>query len=61
VPRVAGGSGTGAVVDEPGCLRFDVIQDANDANRIWFYEVYKDEAAFQAHPLAAGQRLEVKV
>jgi quinol monooxygenase YgiN len=26
-----------------------VIQDANDANRIWLYEVYKDEAAFQAH------------
>jgi quinol monooxygenase YgiN len=38
-----------------------VIQDANDANRIWLYEVYKDEAAFQAHPLAAGQRPEVKV
>jgi quinol monooxygenase YgiN len=38
-----------SVRDEPGCLRFDVIQDANDANRIWLYEVYKDEAAFQAH------------
>jgi autoinducer 2-degrading protein len=39
----------GAVRDEPGCLRFDVIQDANDSNRIWVYEVYKDEASFQAH------------
>ena len=39
----------GAVRDEPGCLRFDVIQDAGDANRIWVYEVYVDEAAFQAH------------
>jgi len=38
-----------SVRDEPGCLRFDVIQDANDANRIWLYEVYEDEAAFQAH------------
>jgi len=38
-----------SVANEPGCLRFDVIQDANDANRIWLYEVYKDEAAFQAH------------
>jgi autoinducer 2-degrading protein len=38
-----------SVRDELGCLRFDVIQDANDANRIWLYEVYKDEAAFQAH------------
>jgi quinol monooxygenase YgiN len=38
-----------SVHNEPGCLRFDVIQDADDANRIWLYEVYKDEAAFQAH------------
>ena len=39
----------GAVRDEPGCLRFDVIQDGGDANRIWLYEVYRDEAAFQTH------------
>ena len=24
----------GLVNDEPGCLRFDVVQDANDENRI---------------------------
>ena len=41
-----------AVRDEPGCSRFDVIQDANDANKIWVYEVYDDEAAFQAHTQA---------
>ena len=35
--------------DEPGCLRFNVIQDVNDENRIWVYEVYRDEAAFRAH------------
>jgi quinol monooxygenase YgiN len=34
---------------EPGCLRFDVIQDAGDPNRVWVYEVYVDEDAFQAH------------
>lgn len=39
----------GSVNNEPGCLRFDVIQDASDPNRIWLYEVYKDEAAFDAH------------
>ena len=39
----------GAVNDEPGCLRFDVIQDPKEDNRIWLYEVYKDEGAFQAH------------
>ena len=42
----------GSVNDEPGCLRFDVIQDAGDENRIWLYEVYQDEAAFQAHTQA---------
>ena len=42
----------GSVNDEPGCLRFDVIQDTNDPNRIWLYEVYRDEAAFQAHTQA---------
>ena len=38
-----------SVKKEPGCLRFDIIQDGGDTNRIWLYEVYKDEAAFQAH------------
>lgn len=41
-----------AVNDEPGCLRFDVVRDANDEHRIWLYEVYKDEDAFQAHAQA---------
>jgi autoinducer 2-degrading protein len=35
--------------DEPGCLRFDVIQDRDDANRFYFYEVYRNEAALEAH------------
>jgi autoinducer 2-degrading protein len=38
-----------SVRDEPGCLRFDVLQDRNDPDKYYFYEVYKDEAAFQAH------------
>jgi len=38
-----------SVRDEPGCLRFDVLQDQNDPDRYYFYEVYKDEDAFQAH------------
>jgi quinol monooxygenase YgiN len=42
----------GALNDEPGCRRFDVIQDSGDPNRIWLYEVYADEAAFQAHTQA---------
>ena len=35
--------------DEPGCLRFDVIRDRDDSNRFYFYEVYRDEAALEAH------------
>ena len=39
----------GSVNDEPGCLRFDIIQDAAEPNRIWLYEAYKDAAAFEEH------------
>ena len=38
----------GAVLKEPGCLRFDVIQDGQEPNRVWFYEVYADEAALKS-------------
>src|SRR3981081_1418688 len=39
----------GSEKDEPGCLRFNVLQDANDENTYYFYEVYKDQAALEAH------------
>jgi (4S)-4-hydroxy-5-phosphonooxypentane-2,3-dione isomerase len=39
----------GSEKDEPGCLRFNVLQDAQDENVYYFYEVYKDEAALEAH------------
>jgi quinol monooxygenase YgiN len=42
----------GAATTEPGCLRFDVIEDAGDPDRLWVYEVYTDEAAFHAHTQA---------
>ena len=35
--------------DEPGCLRFDVLQDSEDPNRVYLYEIYRDEAALEAH------------
>ena len=35
--------------DEPGCLRFDVLQDNSDPNCISLYEVYRDQAALDAH------------
>ena len=39
----------GSERDEPGCLRFNVLQDAQDENVYYFFEVYKDEAALEAH------------
>ncbi len=34
--------------DEPTCLRYDVLQDNEDPNRIHLYEVYTDAAAREA-------------
>ncbi len=42
----------GSERDEPGCLRFNVLQDAQDANVYYFYELYKDDAALDAHRAA---------
>ena len=38
--------------DEPGCLRFDVLQDQADPNHFFFYEVYRDDQALEAHRAA---------
>jgi autoinducer 2-degrading protein len=38
-----------AAILEPGNLRFDVLQQADDPNRFLLYEVYRDEAAVEAH------------
>lgn len=35
--------------DEPGCLRFDVLQNQASDNEFIFYEVYRDQAAHEAH------------
>ncbi|MXY85552.1 MAG: antibiotic biosynthesis monooxygenase [Chloroflexi bacterium] len=39
----------GSERDEPGCMRFNVLQDADDDLTYYFYEVYEDEAALAAH------------
>lgn len=38
-----------SVANEPGCRQFDVCVDPARDDRIYLYEVYDDEAAFQAH------------
>ena len=43
------GDARGSNNDEPGCLQFDVLQDSEDPNRIFLYEIYRDEAAVEAH------------
>ena len=35
--------------DEPGCLRFDVCRSQADPHHFVLYEVYRDEAALDAH------------
>jgi (4S)-4-hydroxy-5-phosphonooxypentane-2,3-dione isomerase len=39
----------GSRENEPGCFQFDVVQDEDDPNKIYLYEIYKDRAAFDAH------------
>ena len=43
------GDAQGSVRDETNCYRFDVLQDRDDPNKLYFYEVYKDEDALTLH------------
>jgi quinol monooxygenase YgiN len=36
-------------VEEPGALRFDLLQQIDDPNRFVLYEAYRDEAGAKAH------------
>lgn len=36
-------------VEEPGALRFDVLQQIDDPSRFVLYEAYRDEAGAKAH------------
>lgn len=38
-----------SLAEEPGCRRFDVSVPRDGSPRVFLYEVYADEAAFQAH------------
>jgi len=43
------GDSQGSVRDEPGCFRFDILQNTNDPNTFHLYEVYADDAALESH------------
>ena len=42
-------NGRSSVANEPGCHQFDVLRFPDNPNRLMLYEVYENEAAFQAH------------
>ena len=46
------GDAQGSVRDEPGCFRFDMLQDAGDPDLFHRYEVYQDQSAIDAHRAA---------
>lgn len=38
-----------SLAKESGCRQFDVCFDPKDEGRVFLYEIYDDEAAFQEH------------
>ncbi len=38
-----------SVANEPGCRRFDILVPKDEADTVYFYEIYDDEAALEAH------------
>ncbi len=42
-------NGQTSVRDEPDCLRFEILRDKNDQNRLCFMEVFKNEQALKTH------------
>lgn len=42
----------GSEKNEPGCLMFNVVQDGADPNVLHLFEVYRDDAAVEAHKAA---------
>ncbi len=45
-----------ASLQEPGCVRFDVIQDKEDPSHFELNEAYRDEAGHAAHRESANYK-----
>ena len=43
------GDAEGSVMNEPGCRRFDIVQDMDDPTSLALCEVYNDDAAIDDH------------
>jgi quinol monooxygenase YgiN len=39
----------GTVKDEPGVFQFHILTDADTPNRFYYFEIFRDEAAAEAH------------
>ena len=52
--------GRGAASTEPGVLRFDVIVDQEDPNRIFLFEAYAGSEAFTAHLAGESHQMFVR-
>lgn len=44
------------VQTEPGTLRYVVHRDSGDADVLWFYELYADQAGFEAHGSSSAMK-----
>ena len=47
--------GARSVQDEPGTLQFQVLVPRDDDTKLFAYEVYRDDDAFEAHRNAASR------
>jgi quinol monooxygenase YgiN len=47
--RLIDANADASVRSEPGCVQFDVLEPEDDGDRVLLYEIYSDEAAFDAH------------
>ena len=47
--RLIDANASASITREDGCRRFDVVEPRGEADRVLLYEIYDDEAAFDAH------------
>ncbi len=47
--RLIDANADASVRTEPGCLQFDVLEPEGEGDRVLLYEIYSDQAAFEAH------------
>jgi (4S)-4-hydroxy-5-phosphonooxypentane-2,3-dione isomerase len=46
---------------EPGCIRYEVMQDADDPTMMCLFQVFQDQAAYQVHQDAKHHRVWIEM